>query len=317
MHASESPLRIGVIGFGQRGQEYAKHLRKRHDARIVAIVDPDKERQALASSLGFQAFGHIEELSAAALDGVLVCTPPSVRVPPVTWALTHHVPAMCEKPLALSLDEAVKITELCAAHSQHLIVGYTLRYKSPFREMQGLLERGALGDLVTVWLCKTEMFPSERWRTINASKHWRASAETGGGRHIERSHQLDWMLWVGGEPEDVNGSIATVSPESNVDDVYTARIRFRSGIGQITVALTPVTGDFVSAGIVGSRGAVTFDGRELCRTGSAIADMGPAYTGDFTDECLRFFREGGIPTSNQMSALQTLRASLTIAGLRN
>jgi predicted dehydrogenase len=314
--ADRQPLRVVIIGCGQRGEEYARDFAGRDGIRLAGIVEPDQDRAREASARwSVPAWAALEQVPDAGVDGVVLCTPPLLRVPYVAWALERGIPLVCEKPLALSQAEGEKLAAMCDAAGRDIMVGYTTRYKWPFSVMHDVLAAGEVGDLVSVSLTKAERFPMERWDRIVAAGHWRSRPGTGGGRHIERSHQFDWLTWIGGQARSVTGALASVAPGIEVDDTYSAYVSFqRGGVGLINVALTPVTPEFTTALVVGTAGALAYDGRELAQSGAGGVRELPRPGGGnaYFDEVERFIRDGGTPVSNQRSALVTLQAVLEL-----
>lgn len=319
MQAASREFSLILVGYGQRGVIHARELAARADCTISAIVEPDADRM-LAAKRDYPEANLVIDIWALGdigASGIIISSPPEHRRVYIDWALDRGIPIFCEKPLALSLEEGRHIVDACARRGVSLMQGYTTRYKWPYRDMRELFAQGHLGDLVTTWFSKTEYFEDQRWQGINASEHWRSKMSSGGGRHLERSHQLDWMLWVGGKPERVEGAIATVAPNAKVDDVYSAYLKFATGVGLITVALTPFTGEHASVGIVGTLGSAIFDGKTLTvktAEGETVTTRADAASPSYYGQIVRFLETGTRADSDEISAMQTLEAALALEG---
>lgn len=317
MYSSSRNLPLVLIGYGQRGTIHARGLAARTDCTIAAIVEPDDARRAAAAA-DFPAatvVANLDALGPISAGGVIISSPPAYRRACIDWALERGIPIFCEKPLALTVEEGRYIVEACAERGVSLMQGYTTRYKWPYRDMQALVADGTLGELVSTWFAKTEYFEDKRWQGINASQHWRSQTSSGGGRHLERSHQLDWMIWVGGEPERIEGAVATVAPNAQVDDVYSAYLKFAKGVGLITVALTPLTGEYTSVGVIGTGGSAIFDGTTLTvktADGEKTMTRADASPPDYYEAIVRFLDTGVRADSDEISAMHTLEAALAL-----
>ena len=62
-------------------------------------------------------------------DGVMVCTPPQSHVEIASYALAHDIPTMIEKPLALSLEEAITLQQ----YSAPILVNHTYLFADSYQ----------------------------------------------------------------------------------------------------------------------------------------------------------------------------------------
>ncbi|MEU0413475.1 Gfo/Idh/MocA family oxidoreductase [Streptomyces griseorubiginosus] len=147
-------VRVGVIGAGWIGKE---HIRRLTDtvtgARVTAVTDIDATRAAEAA----------EPVGARVLpDGAAVVEAEDVDAVLVTsWGPTHaeHVlnavaagkPVFCEKPLATTAEDCLKIIEAEQAHGRRLVqVGFMRRYDAGYRQMKQVIDSGRIGEPLIV-----------------------------------------------------------------------------------------------------------------------------------------------------------------------
>ena len=109
-------LRIGIIGCG--GIANGKHmpaLSKLKDVEMVAFCDIVEERAQKAAkeygAEGAQVFTDYRELLKLDLDVVNVLTPNKSHSPITVDALEAGKHVMCEKPMAINTEEAMKMVE--------------------------------------------------------------------------------------------------------------------------------------------------------------------------------------------------------------
>lgn len=101
-------LRAGLIGYGKRGEVLARIIRERvPEVMIVEVSDPDIERIVAAHNVGYKGWTVSKHLfDAVQLDMAIIATNPPQHCELVVTAAEHDCHIFCEKPLALSPEEA-------------------------------------------------------------------------------------------------------------------------------------------------------------------------------------------------------------------
>jgi len=105
----QGKIRVGVIGLGIGTDIHIPGFQACPDAEVVAICDVRQERvEAAAKKFGipnvFTDYRKMLELNG--LDAVSITTPPHLHFPMTMAALEAGKHIICEKPMALNLDEA-------------------------------------------------------------------------------------------------------------------------------------------------------------------------------------------------------------------
>jgi predicted dehydrogenase len=113
------------------------------DVSIVAAADADLARATRAAP---HAYCSAEEMfEREALDFVDIATRPDSHLPLVRLAVQHRTPAICQKPMAESWDEAVEMVTLAEANGTPLMIHENWRWQPWFREIKRLLDGGVIG----------------------------------------------------------------------------------------------------------------------------------------------------------------------------
>src|SRR5580765_8176931 len=100
------PLRIAVVGVGHLGRHHARILGALPQVDLVAVVDTNRARaEEVAAANRTRAFFDAAEL-AGTVDAVTIAVPTERHRDVAMRFLDAGVPALVEKPLARSLDEA-------------------------------------------------------------------------------------------------------------------------------------------------------------------------------------------------------------------
>src|SRR3954452_12914259 len=143
-----STVRVGVIGTGV-GVLHIEALQEVPGAVVSAVCSARAARASeIAARFGIPlATTDYREVLAADVDAVIVATPPALHLRMGLDALAAGKHLFCEKPLALSLDEARALRD--AAHSAGVIhmLNHQQRFAAPFARAKELVDQGMLGQL--------------------------------------------------------------------------------------------------------------------------------------------------------------------------
>lgn len=140
-----SLVRLGVIGCGDWGCNHVRTLAQM--GCLTSICDPDPERLARAAALAPAAgrYQTVAELVGAGVDGVIVATPAVTHRQVAEQVMRLGCDALVEKPLALSVAEAVDLAELAGELGRVLMVGHVLEYHPGLQAAFSLIHDGAIG----------------------------------------------------------------------------------------------------------------------------------------------------------------------------
>ncbi|HEX6501976.1 MAG TPA: Gfo/Idh/MocA family oxidoreductase [Terriglobales bacterium] len=145
-------LGLGVLGVGEMGRRHAENLRRQvTEAELVAIADVDHGRaRKVASDLEVpHAFGSFEDmLERKDIRAVLIATPDKFHAACIRAAAEAGKDILCEKPLALSLKDAVSALRAVASNNVRLQIGFMRRYDPAYVAAMKRVEAGEIGDPV-------------------------------------------------------------------------------------------------------------------------------------------------------------------------
>ncbi len=126
-------LGVCVVGCGDMGTKHAHRWNQLPEARVVAVVDIIPERaQQLAQSCGLAQWRTDYRVAVALpdVDVVSVCVPTYLHPAVTMAAATHGKHVLCEKPIALTLEDADAMIATARQHRVKLGVGF-MRSHSP------------------------------------------------------------------------------------------------------------------------------------------------------------------------------------------
>ncbi|GAB4000221.1 hypothetical protein GCM10029992_31450 [Glycomyces albus] len=140
-------LRAAVIGTGGIAGAHATALAALPDrVELAAVADVDRSRAAeFAERFAIPGvYGDAESLFAAeALDLVHICTPPRSHAPLAIAAMRAGVPALVEKPTALSLAEMDELAAVRAETGVPVMTVFQHRFGAAAVRLRGLAASGS------------------------------------------------------------------------------------------------------------------------------------------------------------------------------
>lgn len=147
-------LRIGVIGYGARGGLSAYAHRPGEGSRVTVVCEPTDRGQELArKKLGDEitCVRTLDELLEHELDAVMVLTPDDTHAEIAIRTLGAGLATFCEKPIAISLEDADRMLEVAHENRTRLYIGHNMRHMPVVRQMKEIIDSGRIGKVRAVW----------------------------------------------------------------------------------------------------------------------------------------------------------------------
>ncbi len=219
---------MAVVGAGTMGTMYLRALSQSARAVPVAVCDLDLARaQAVANEFGVEHTyrDQTEMQERHELDAVVVATPDAHHRGPVLEALAHGAHVLCEKPLAVTVEDCLEMTQAAKSHGRRLMVNFGNRHRKEVRLVRQEIAEGALGVIGHAYMRLNERV--DKTRTLG----WIGSTSPTWFLH---SHLVDLVCFVlGPDVEEVFGYqyVGRVARESETDvpDTAVYLLRMRSG----------------------------------------------------------------------------------------
>ncbi len=145
-------VKVGIIGTGWIAETHLECLMQMPDVEIVAGADiiPGKA-EAFFKRFGVEGAkcypSHKELVDAGEVDAVSVCTYNSAHAECAIYALEHGMDVLLEKPMCVTLDEAIAIRKAEKASGKILSVGFQPRFDNNMKMVKEIVQSGALGKV--------------------------------------------------------------------------------------------------------------------------------------------------------------------------
>ena len=151
---SDRKLRIGIIGTGGIAGSHIASYKKQPDVEVVAGADliPGKaEKFFKDNGVEAKAFTDYKEMiDTMNLDAVSVCTYNRTHAECTIYALEHGLPVLLEKPMTVTLDEAIAIREAEKKSGKIVSVGFQPRFDANMQMIKKIVQTGELGRVYYV-----------------------------------------------------------------------------------------------------------------------------------------------------------------------
>lgn len=231
MTAEKTLLTLDVIGPGAicRNAHFPGMTLLQDRVRLRAFCDTDRARLEKAGR-EFQVeelYDSVEEMLAAHPDGAVLNTTPTAEHAWTTIAcLDAGRDVLCEKPIAMTLEEADAMLEAARRNNRVLQLGLLSRFAPCWLKIKSLIDAGEIGDVMSITM-------TQYWNQTTLYNDWRTKTSVSGGGIIADSavHWIDIMRWLLGEMTELTaiGSAAPDSPKQDVDDTAMVLFRFKGG----------------------------------------------------------------------------------------
>jgi myo-inositol 2-dehydrogenase / D-chiro-inositol 1-dehydrogenase len=147
-------LSVGVVGVGAIGSDHVKRIASRvSGARVGALYDLDQARaRQVAAPLGATVHSRAADVvEDPAVNAVVIASPGETHAELALACIQAGKPVLCEKPLATTTADCLKVVESEVGHGRRLIqVGFMRRYDASYRQVKATLDSGEIGEALVV-----------------------------------------------------------------------------------------------------------------------------------------------------------------------
>lgn len=259
-------VRVGIIGTGgiARYAHIPAYLAL-ENAKIMAFCDIVPGRaEAAAEEYGVPSayVDYREMLASEDLDAVSVCTPNATHKEITIAALKAGLHVLCEKPIAMNLQEGQAMVAAAKQAGKILQIGLHMRFGSEAQALKRFVDAGEMGDVYYGEATYLRRRGIPTWGVFTQKEL------QGGGALIDIGvHCLDLTLWLMGNPQPASVVGATYAnfgkrtdlamprgpwdtKKFNVDDMGVALVRFENGA---TLVLRASWDGHLADNVVGTR----------------------------------------------------------------
>jgi predicted dehydrogenase len=179
--------RVAVVGCGGISRAHIGGYKACQRINVVAGMDLRPEQlEKWGKDFGVTAlYTNLDEMmDKVKPDIVSVCTYPDTHCELTVKIASYGVKGIiCEKPMALNMEQAERMIAECDKHKVKLVIGHQRRHAAQHQFTKRLIDRGEIGKLVALWGSSPSNLMD--WGT----------------------HVVDMMIWYAGDVEWVMGQV--------------------------------------------------------------------------------------------------------------
>lgn len=150
---NKNKVKWGIIGLGNIATQFAADLLLLEDAELTAVASRNKDKaDEFARKYNcIKSYDSYELLFAdKELDIVYIATPHNSHAELAIKALESGKHVLCEKPMALSYQDAVRMTESSKKYNRFFMEAFWTRFIPSVQEVLEKVNQGIIGDLKSI-----------------------------------------------------------------------------------------------------------------------------------------------------------------------
>lgn len=225
-------LNFAIIGCGLIGKRHCKHALK--NGNLIAICDIDLEKLKTVAN-EYKIKNHYQKIEdlihnhKEELDIISICTPNGLHFTHSLISLQNKINVLCEKPMALSIDDCNKMIITAKKNNVELFVVKQNRFNPPVEVLKKLIQEDKLGKIFSYQL---SCFWNRTAEYYNQSD-WRGTKKLDGGTlFTQYSHFIDLVYWFFGDINDSSSYLTNYNHNDTIDfeDTGVVIIKHLSGV---------------------------------------------------------------------------------------
>lgn len=262
-------IRVGIVGLGFMGRMHYRCWSGLEGAKITAVCEANPKVLEAAGEAGggnvagaadridlsaVQIFSDLDALLAAGVVDVLSITLPTfLHVESTVKALSAGVHVLCEKPMALNVDECDRMVAAANKAGKVLQIGHCIRFWPEYEVTRAIVKSGKYGRPIAASFRRYGAMPS--W----SADRWFADEARSGGQPLDlHIHDSDYIHYLFGLPESVS-STADVAQSYIATQYRYAGADAPAVVAESTWRMAAGFGFEMSFVIVLERATITFD----------------------------------------------------------
>ena len=224
-------LKVGIVGCGNIFTMHATSAARLPAAEIAGVCDIKKDRaDSAARKYNCKAYYDYKDLIKKELiDVVHICVPHYLHPVITRYALEQGVNVLCEKPMAIKMEDALFNVALAEKRNLKYGVIFQCRFNDSARLVKETLLSGKLGKVISARVVLTWYRPDSYYLQSDWKGTW---DKEGGGVIIDQAiHSLDLANWfIDDEPISVQAHLCNRGHKiMEVDDTGEGLIRYKNG----------------------------------------------------------------------------------------
>jgi predicted dehydrogenase len=192
-------LQVAVLGLGNVAEPHLTAYQALEHVHVVGVVEPRLERRAqIAADYGVRAYPTCAALFAACQPHIVcILTPAQTHRALTEQCAASGVHVLCEKPMAVTLEDALAMRRACDEAGVNFFYGSSYRYLPAVRAAKALIQSGTIGAVRLIVEQSLGGAGAQAYRELSAT-HYPEGGPGGGGYGLvdHGIHMLDVFPWL-------------------------------------------------------------------------------------------------------------------------
>jgi predicted dehydrogenase len=265
-------IKVGIVGMGGMGWFHAAKYFQLPNVTLAAIADVTPERLEARHAVQINIAGDARPvdmstvaryadaaqlIAQADVDIVDVCLPSYLHARTTIAALQRGRHVLCEKPMALSIEDAQAMVDASRQAQRLLMIAQCIRFWPEYRFLRDCVRDGRFGKLLSLNLTRMGGKPVWSWQ------NWFLDpARSGGPIHDLHIHDVDYVNALLGKPTRLFSTARQTAVTGTYDIMHTVFEYAGGPQVQIHAGWSNVQAPFIAAFDAWfERGFVRCDGR--------------------------------------------------------
>lgn len=261
-------LKIGIMGTANVSRSFTEVLKDSATIKITAIASRSLEKATnFAAEFGIEkAYASYEELlDDPEIEAVYIPLPNTLHAEWVIKAAQAKKHILCEKPIALTIEDVTKMYEEAIRNNVFLMEGFPYKFQPQTILMLQMIKDGAIGEV-------SQIYADFGFTVDNAENNIRLNPELGGG-----------VMWdAGAYPVSIIREITGKNPkeivafgsfnDKGLDTAVSAMLQFENGItAQLNCNFNAAPHRYVR--VIGSNGIITAGYNNITKPNTAYIEV--------------------------------------------
>ena len=206
-------IRVGIVGFGFMGRTHYRCWKALEDVEIAAIcevnpkitedakekIDNIGQAEDFVDLGGLDIYRDLDDmLDGAGLDAVSITLPTYLHAESSIKALSTGMHVLCEKPMALNVEDCLRMIEAAEQSDRILQIGHCVRFWPEYAIARDIVESGEYSKVIAATFQRLSAAPT--WSADN----WLMNEKRSGGMALDlHIHDADFVQYLFGMPKAV------------------------------------------------------------------------------------------------------------------
>jgi predicted dehydrogenase len=243
---------IGASGVANRRAMPAINLAEGNELQALMVRDLDRAKKLADEHHAKSYYNSIEAiLSDSDVDAVYIATPVYLHCEHVIQSAEHGKHILCEKPMAMNIEECKRMIDACKANNVQLQICFLLRFHPCFQEVKNIISNGEIGEIVEtrVSLLKAYEIEEGKWR--------REPTQSGGGVLMDMgAHGIDLISYILGDTSEIAMMAGFHIKNWEIEETATVLMKMKNGSNAVIDVSFVVPHSETTIEVYGTKGTI-------------------------------------------------------------